>query len=315
MATFYGQIMTPQEFIKAADTSTDIIVFVKSSAPDGNSSPHSDAAKGSIQIRDDQSDDQSPLFVKVDAGGDNDDWVAVIVDKDEAARQMEANWTWTEGNRIYFRDTGISIYSNADGEVTITADGQINIGDGTNQVEIQADGEIQLAGTAQVIRAVPLPLDTQHGTADSEAFNAAPSINLDTDGETWYFAFEAPNGWNEVGDLTLVFMVGNEIAEDDGDDVSITCQVRGYADGETMSDAGQSVAATLNLTGGDEGQDVINRVTATIDYDDGTYPIAAGDTVVVECTINLGGAGECTGPLHVVAQWVEYTANKLGTAT
>ena len=110
-------------------------------------------------------------------------------------------------------------------------------------------------------------------------------------------------------------MVGNEIAETDNDDVSFTGQARGYADGETMGDAGQAVTFALNLTGGDEAIDVINRVTGTIAYADGTYPIAAGDTVVVKMTVNLTDGTECTGPLHIVAQWVEYTASKLGTAT
>lgn len=113
--------------------------------------------------------------------------------------------------------------------------------------------------------------------------------------------------------MTLVWMVHNEIAEDDGDDISFTCQVRGYADGETMSDAGQTVSGDLNLTGGDEAINIINRVTGTIDYDEATYPIAAGDTVVVKCTVNLGDGTECTGPLQVVAQWVEYSKSKLGT--
>jgi hypothetical protein len=82
-----------------------------------------------------------------------------------------------------------------------------------------------------------------------------------------------------------------------------------------MGAAGQAVACILNLTGGDEAINVINRVTGTIVYNDGTYPIAAGDTVVGELAVNLGAGGECTGPLHVVAHWIEYTADKLGTAT
>ena len=50
-------------------------------------------------------------------------------------------------------------------------------------------------------------------------------------------------------------------------------------------------------------------------YNDGTYPIAQGDVVVIRATVNLAGAGECTGPLHVTRWWVEYTKDKLGEAT
>lgn len=295
--------------------STNLAVIFGTGAPDGDASPQDDAVKGSLYLRTDATDDESPLYIKVDDASADDDWVQVVVDKSENAVTLENTLTMDADNKLLFRDSDLYIYSAADGELTISADTEVNVGDGTNQAVFKADGEINLEGTAKVTRAVPLDLDSQHGTATSESFNGAPSINLDADTETWYMSFEAPKDWDAASDMTLVFMVGNEIAEDDGDDVSFTCQVRGYADGETTGDAGQSVACTLNLTGGDEAINVINRVTGTIDYDDGTYPIAAGDTVVVEATVNLGGGGECTGPLHVVAQWVEYVANKLGTAT
>jgi len=230
-------------------------------------------------------------------------------------RTWGTDWTFSTDKKLYFRDSAIHIYSSSDGTLHLVADTDIRLGDGTNEAIFAADGELTLAGTAKVTRAIPLSLDSQHGTATSETFKGAPSINLDADGEHWYASFEAPNDWDEASDLTLVYMVANEIAEDDGDDVSFTGQVRGYADGDTMSDAGQAVTVALNLTGGDEAIDVVNRTTGTIDYNEATYPIAAGDTVVVEMAVNLTGAGECTGPLHIVAQWVEYTASKLGTAT
>ena len=309
------RFLDPIEIIKAAGTASDVVILLGSGVPDGNTAPQSGAAKGSIYIQDDATDDESPIWLKVDNSGADDDWKQVFVDDSAAALGLDEVLTMATDKKIQFRDTGIYIHSNADGEMTVTADSEINIGDGTNQVAIQDDGEIQLEGTAKVTRAIPLALDADHGTADKESFNGAPSINLDADGETWFFAFEAPNDWDAASDLTLVYMVANEIAEDDGDDVSITGQVHGYADGEATSDAGQSVDASLNLTGGDQAINVVNRVTGTVDYDDGTHPIAAGDTVVVKNTVNLGDAGECTGPLHIIAQWVEYTANKLGTAT
>ena len=309
------RLLDPVEIIKTAGTASDVVVLLGSGAPDGNTAPQSGAAKGSIYIQDDATDDESPLWIKVDADGADDDWVQVFVDECENALALGAALTMQTDKKLYLRDTGIFIHSNADGEMTIQADSEVNIGDGTNQVAIQADGEIQLEGTAKVTRTVPLPLDSEHGTATVEEFKGSPSINLDADTEEWFLSFEAPNDWDAASDLTLVFMVANEIAEDDGDDVSFTIQARGYADGETISDAGQTVSATLNLTGGDQAIDIVNRVTGTINYDDGTYPIAAGDTVVCKCAVNLAAAGEADGPLHIVSQWVEYTANKLGTAT
>lgn len=308
-------LTSPIQVNKTAGTASSVAVIMGSGVPDGDSSPQSDAAKGSIYIQDDATTDEGPLWVKVDTNGANDDWVQPIVDKSAGAMSLLAALTMATDKKLYFRDTEIYIHSNADGELTITANVAVNIGDGTNQLVIQPDGEVGMAGTAKVTRAIPLGLDSQHGTATSEEFKGSPSINLDADNEEWFVSFEAPNDWDEASDMTLVFMVANEIAEDDGDDVSFTIQVRAYADGETVTDAGQTVAVLLDLTGGDEAIDVVNRATGTIDWNHGTYPIAAGDTVVCKCQVNLTNGTEATGPLHILEQRLEYTANKLGTAT
>ena len=200
--------------------------------------------------------------------------------------------------------------------IDVDASGVTKAGDisgGTNVLSIAADGTLTFGGASAKTQIVQLPLVIGGGTATIEAFLGAPSINLDADLETFIVSFRVPSTWNAASNLTLVMMVANEIAETDGDDVSITCQVRGYADGETMSDAGQAVACLLDLTGGDEAINVVNRVTGAIVYNDGTYPIAAGDVVIVEATVNLAAAGECTGPLHVVGWWVEFTRDRLGT--
>jgi len=295
--------------------STNVAIIWGTGAPDGDSSPESDALKGSLYIQTNATDDESPLYLKVDEDSSDDDWVQVWVDKQEDAQSFEAAITMDADNKLYFRDSAIYIYSSGDADLNLVADGHIYIGDGTNQVDIAADGEITLEGTAKVTKAVPLDLITGGGTSSIEAHAGMPSINLDADGETWYFSFEVPKDWDAVSDLTYTAMVVNEIAEDDNDDISFTGQVRGYADGETTSDAGQAVAVALNLTGGDQAQNVVNKVTGTIDYDHGTYPIAAGDLVVCKFTVNLGDGTETTGPLWIVGHWVEYTADKLGTAT
>jgi hypothetical protein len=311
--------MALSEYIAIGSTiklgSTNLAIIWGAGIPDGDASPQDDAVKGSLYIQTDATDDQPSLWVKVDDASADDDWVAVFIDKSELALSLENDLTMSADKKIYFRDTALYIHSSADGEITIAADVGVNVGDGTNQAVFAPDGEITLEGTAKVTKAVRLDLDSQHGTATSESFLGAPSINLDADAETFYASFEAPKDWDAASDMTIVLMVANEIAETDGDDVSITCQVRGYADGETMSDLGQSVACVQDLTGGDEAINVVNQVTGTIDYDEATYPIAAGDFVVIEAVVNLGGAGECTGPLHVIAWWINYVANKLGTAT
>jgi len=169
--------------------------------------------------------------------------------------------------------------------------------------------EIDGTGT----RNIQLPLQTGGGIADTtiSVITGATSIDFNANGEFALASFQVPNDWNAASDLTLKALVQNEIAEDDGDDVSFTCTVHGIADGETGADLGQSVALLLDLTGGDEAINKANVVSGAIDYDDVTYPIAAGDTVIVKIVANLGGGGECTGPLHIIDWFVEYTSYRL----
>ena len=160
-------------------------------------------------------------------------------------------------------------------------------------------------------RNIQLPLMVGGGDVTISMITGAPSIDFNADEEFALVSFQVPNDWNAASDLTLKAMVQNEIAEDDGDDVSFTCTVHGIADGETGADLGQSVALALNLTGGDQAINKVNLVSGTIDYDDATYPIAAGDTVIVRIMANLGAGTECTGPLHIVNWYVEYQAYRL----
>lgn len=184
------------------------------------------------------------------------------------------------------------------------------IGDGTNYVRTDSTNGITLAGTAKVTRRLYLPIDTGGGTATTETFMNSPSINVDTDDETFYASVPVPADWDGASDMTLYFAIANEIAETDGDDIIITLQIKGDADGEAMAANGQAPTCTLDLTGGDEAIDVVNLSTAVIDYNEGTYPIAVDDILKIKCSIGLGTGTEITGPTHIVAWWIEYTADQ-----
>jgi len=176
-------------------------------------------------------------------------------------------------------------------------------------LETDADG-LQLTDATKHI---DLPIATGGGTSTVSAITGATSIDFNADAETAYAKFHVPLDWDAASNLTLKATIQNQIAEDDGDDISFTCTIHGVADGETNADAGQAVALALNLTGGDQAINKANLVSGTIDYNHATYPIAAGDAVIIKIVANLGGAGECTGPLHIIDWWIEYTSNKRGT--
>lgn len=195
--------------------------------------------------------------------------------------------------------------------------GILTIGDGgtTNFLEIKADGEINLNGTAKVTKNIQLPIQTGGGTVTVSAITGSPSIDFNADGEIVYLSFQVPNDWDAASDLTFKAMIQNEIAETDGDDIEIIWTVHGIVDGELNADLGQTVTHALNLTGGDEAINIVNQVSAAIDYNHGTYPIGAGDSVMMKGIVSLAAGTECTGPLHIIDSWIEYTASKLGTAT
>lgn len=224
----------------------------------------------------------------------------------------------SDADLISFGDAGADGSIQSDGtniDVTITA--AMTLGDGgtSNYTNIAPDGEITLLGTAKVTKNHQLPLITGGGDATVSAITGAPSIDFNASDEICYASFQTPNDWDGASDLSIVMMVKNQIAETDGDDVSFTLTVKGIADGESHTDTGQTVSILQDLTGGDEGQDYVNKCTGTIDWNDGSHPIAAGDTVIIKAVVNLGAGTECTGPLHIIDWWIEYTADSLGTAT
>jgi len=112
-----------------------------SGAPDGSIAPQADAKKGSLYLRDDMTTDQSGVYVKVDTANADDDWVQVIVDKDEDTYTMEGDWTWGTSKKIYFRDAGLYLYSPSACAL------QVTIGT-TSQFLVSGGSGVRLEGTA-----------------------------------------------------------------------------------------------------------------------------------------------------------------------
>ena len=175
-------------------------------------------------------------------------------------------------------------------------------------------GDVSLTGGGKVTKDLPFTLIKGSGTATNSAITGTQCIMFDGDGETAYISVQGPVCWDGASDFTLHALVQNATAETDGDDIDFTVTVHGAKDGDTNSDAGQTVTFNQNLTGGDEGQNRLNEVEGTIDYNDGTYPIAVGDTIIIKLAVNLGEGTECTGGLAIVHWGLKYTANKLGEA-
>jgi len=147
-------VVSPLQFYDT-NTSDYIHLLVGSGAPSGGVDPCASAYQGSLYFRGDASDDQPCLYVKVDSDSSDDDWVALLVDKDEATKTVEAIWTWAADAGISFRDSDQKFYSPSDGVVAWYISGTSDVarvGDsvGGNYLQIAQDGELTLVGNAMV---------------------------------------------------------------------------------------------------------------------------------------------------------------------
>jgi hypothetical protein len=127
----------PIEIGLTAGSSSGVALLIGAGSPNGDADPYNSAGKGSIYLRIDQTDDISPFYAKVDDDGADDDWVAVFVEKDEGDRILEGDLTMDVDKRTYYRDTNLSIYSDAASQLVINAasftdmTGGVKIGTGT----------------------------------------------------------------------------------------------------------------------------------------------------------------------------------------
>ena len=136
------------------DSSDYIELLMNDSAPSGAADPWRSAPKGSLHIHGDATDDQPGLYQKVDESNSDDDWVTFWVDKDEAAKTMEANITMDSDAKLYFRDTGQYIYSSAANIVNQVLASSSDYwrfgGTTTNYFQLDYAGKMTVAGSAEL---------------------------------------------------------------------------------------------------------------------------------------------------------------------
>ena len=110
-----------------AGSDSGVALLIGSGSPDGNTDPWSSAGKGSLHIRIDQTDDYSPLYVKVDADGADDDWVPTFVESDSVARTLKSTLTMDVDKKLFFRDSDNFMHSNAASYIALTAPSGVDV--------------------------------------------------------------------------------------------------------------------------------------------------------------------------------------------
>lgn len=154
MAVTEKWILVSEGQLYDADSSTSVHVIVDEGAPSGAADPQASANKGTLYFRTDASDDNSPLYVKVDEDGADDDWVQLVAASCTDTHTISGDVTLSTSTGLQLRDTGQKLYSSADGVGwwALTGSDVMRVGDqsGTNCVQIAQDGELSLLGNAML---------------------------------------------------------------------------------------------------------------------------------------------------------------------
>ena len=310
-------LMTPIELMKTLGTSSDVAILMGSGAPDGNSAPEEDAAKGSWYIRDDAGTDESPLYVKVDSAGADDDWAAVLIAGEivTGGRTWSTDFTMGVDKKLYFRDTGIYLHSSGDGVLHLVANGSVRIGDGTNEAIFAPDGEMTLAATARVTKSLQFPAGSWTGGGQGVGTGDYGGTVLEIDG-TNGVVFRVPEDADLTANLSVkMHWYVNEAYVTGSGEVQFAC-----AYSAAPADATEAVDGA-GYTGDLDSGDVNIPATAkyltvtTIGTLTGTS-LAVGDIVGLQFSrVSLDDGSNPTATPAGILLTVDYTANKLGTAT
>ena len=135
----------------------------------------------------------------MDNAGSNDDWAAVLIAGEivTGGRIWGTDLTFSTDKRLYFRDSGICLYSSGDGVLHAVADGSFRVGDGTNEAIFAPDGELTLAATARVTKSLQFPPGSWTGGGQGVGVGDYGGIVLEIAGDNGV-VFRVP----EAADLT-----------------------------------------------------------------------------------------------------------------
>jgi len=183
---------------------------------------------------------------------------------------------------------------------------------------LESTQPVTLSGSGKVKCVDRLPMENfrKGGTAPTEAVRAGVAGFLfDADAETLYVQFCVPTDWDAASDMILVLhcvLVADETANDK---IDWETSVVSIADHEDVDVAPVQTPGAAHDIVAVIAQGSFHKVNITLDYDNGTCPISAGDNVSIALsrTANVGAAGYVAGVI-VIDICVMYQANKLGEA-
>ena len=221
---------------------------------------------------------------------------------------------------LYFRDTAIGVYSQADTFLDLYADGGIRIGDSsagapTNYAKFAPDGELNLVGTARVTKDVQLPLSGfgKGAAAPGDVYLGNYFGYEFTTNDTIYLSTEIPYDRDPSADLVIEIhwyineAVGSPVKE-------VAWEVYYTCTKENGTELVDAVSATLP-----SGDIVIPTLAKALTETSFTIPAAAIDAddvigIIIKRVAIADGTAPTAKPV-IVGAMLEYIANKLGEAT
>lgn len=184
-------------------------------------------------------------------------------------------------------------------------------------------------GTAVVIPVQRSPVETNKimQRIPMESFRKgaiAPTETIRAGFAGWLFAAAneemtvcicVPLDWDQASDLEFMLYCLLDAAEAADDLIDWETVVKSVADHEDIDVAPTQTPGVNHDIVNDNAAGTLHRVMITLDYDDGTCPIAVGDTVSITLsrTANIGAAGYVAGVI-VIHMCVEYQRDRLGDA-
>lgn len=212
-------------------------------------------------------------------------------------------FTQTDGNEY--------IDSLADGYLDYRATTAHRFGDGTNQLVIDADGDLILEGTAKYERHVQIPAVADGLPANQPAdvdFFTAGGLQYASSGTKYaYCQWEIPDDWDGTDIVFEVDWFPDSGAISGTDAVRWTVEYRAIAEGETINN-GTSVTVD-NGAGGDTAdysQYQTKHTRFTLAYNNANQPLTNQDHVFFKISRDTSVANDFAGTVTVTAYEIIY---------
>ena len=131
--------------------------------------------------------------------------------------------------------------------------------------------------------------------------------------EVLYVQFCIPKDWDGASDIMLAIHCVLNQAEAANDKIDWETSIKSLADHENVITAGIQTPGVEHNIGASNADGDFHIVQITLDYDNGTCPIAHGDNVSIDLsrTANIGNAGYVGGVI-VIDICVAYQADVMG---